>query len=990
MVRFSENFWGEKCLGFDVLYHNMKHGQKSCSEFIEFVKERMLVEENYSKQLGKLSTKVGAYPQQGTFAPYWQVLKASTEKNSNLHQQMVTRLQDLLKELQKYLDEQTRKHKTMKDAENDTLTVVQSIQSVTGSLHKAKEAYLTRSVELEKCRKDNAGPRDVERAETRLKKAMEEYRSQLDKYAATRGDFERKMLNTCQHFQDLEEQHLQQMLEFATGYNKVLDYCADNLREICNELRQQTGDLTIERLLQIFVEAKSTGTDRPAPIEFEEAPSSGAPSQPPPLIPPPVPTTASLLDFDGDSSFGFGFPPPAAPAPLPPPLVMEEVAAPPPPKKREGILRSQYEKSSTTQPASKWHRLGRSSRHEPLSNGDAGAADGRRSVPVDVAADRWPVDHEAEDRDKENGIVEQRRKFSSLRNLFSSKSNEAGEPKSSSSAHSDLTPTNVSSAEDNDLARNTVRGSKWFLRARRDKTETKKDKDAKKEAKKEAKKKKDKNGPNNAAMAVPTAAGEDAKSESSFGSTSHDGPPAGGGHHAPMVDAEGFMIRPSEDDVRKVRKDSFEQFREESTTDSESEDDKPQKLHVVIKPATLQPNHTGPVGSTDELRQQAKSLMLGNLGHSYTGGKRATTKMQEMMKRSTSVASNMFPPPPSPSSASLVDAAASGGPPIPPQKTGGSVASNPWDSTPDFSAFSAAPVAPVVPISRGISILPPPLSVAPPLAAAPTVAIPVAVAFVEKVSAAFIGAEEARCRVRIEGDLILTFPSGVLQTLLANPHHPPLSFALTQTSLLENILPNRHLVSQETQIDDGRITYTVNMLNLVSQLKKQVEAKAQPQPYQNIPVMKYHVSGTGAAAAPISLIAYWKEEERTTDMRIDYRRSAAYPSFHAAPCQLSVPFQPDVEVTSMTSVPAGDWTPGGPLPSAKWSVPAPTAELSSIKARFEHPPESRGRVKGAVQCAFAAEGTLLSRAAFQLLGAGFKVSVVKMRVASARYVCEVG
>ncbi|XP_055354364.1 F-BAR domain only protein 2-like isoform X2 [Paramacrobiotus metropolitanus] len=865
MVRFSENFWGEKCLGFDVLYHNMKHGQKSCSEFIEFVKERMLVEENYSKQLGKLSTKVGAYPQQGTFAPYWQVLKASTEKNSNLHQQMVTRLQDLLKELQKYLDEQTRKHKTMKDAENDTLTVVQSIQSVTGSLHKAKEAYLTRSVELEKCRKDNAGPRDVERAETRLKKAMEEYRSQLDKYAATRGDFERKMLNTCQHFQDLEEQHLQQMLEFATGYNKVLDYCADNLREICNELRQQTGDLTIERLLQIFVEAKSTGTDRPAPIEFEEAPSSGAPSQPPPLIPPPVPTTASLLDFDGDSSFGFGFPPPAAPAPLPPPLVMEEVAAPPPPKKREG-----------------------------------------------------------------------------------------------------------------------------FLRARRDKTETKKDKDAKKEAKKEAKKKKDKNGPNNAAMAVPTAAGEDAKSESSFGSTSHDGPPAGGGHHAPMVDAEGFMIRPSEDDVRKVRKDSFEQFREESTTDSESEDDKPQKLHVVIKPATLQPNHTGPVGSTDELRQQAKSLMLGNLGHSYTGGKRATTKMQEMMKRSTSVASNMFPPPPSPSSASLVDAAASGGPPIPPQKTGGSVASNPWDSTPDFSAFSAAPVAPVVPISRGISILPPPLSVAPPLAAAPTVAIPVAVAFVEKVSAAFIGAEEARCRVRIEGDLILTFPSGVLQTLLANPHHPPLSFALTQTSLLENILPNRHLVSQETQIDDGRITYTVNMLNLVSQLKKQVEAKAQPQPYQNIPVMKYHVSGTGAAAAPISLIAYWKEEERTTDMRIDYRRSAAYPSFHAAPCQLSVPFQPDVEVTSMTSVPAGDWTPGGPLPSAKWSVPAPTAELSSIKARFEHPPESRGRVKGAVQCAFAAEGTLLSRAAFQLLGAGFKVSVVKMRVASARYVCEVG
>jgi F-BAR domain only protein len=56
---------GEKFQGFDVLYHNMKHGQKSCNDFIEFVKERMLVEENYSKQLGKLSRQVAAYPPLG-------------------------------------------------------------------------------------------------------------------------------------------------------------------------------------------------------------------------------------------------------------------------------------------------------------------------------------------------------------------------------------------------------------------------------------------------------------------------------------------------------------------------------------------------------------------------------------------------------------------------------------------------------------------------------------------------------------------------------------------------------------------------------------------------------------------------------------------------------------------------------------------------------------------------------------------------------------
>ena len=52
-------------------------------------------------------------PPHSSFSPYWQVLKQSTEKDSALHQQVVGKLQDLLKEIQKYLEDQTRKHKTV-------------------------------------------------------------------------------------------------------------------------------------------------------------------------------------------------------------------------------------------------------------------------------------------------------------------------------------------------------------------------------------------------------------------------------------------------------------------------------------------------------------------------------------------------------------------------------------------------------------------------------------------------------------------------------------------------------------------------------------------------------------------------------------------------------------------------------------------------------------------------------------------------------------
>ena len=124
----------------------------------------------------------------------------------------------------------------MKDAEQETSNVVQAIQNLSTNLQKSKEAYLSRSQEVEKLRKENGGPKDIERAETRLKKAAEDYRAQVEKYAAMRLDFERKMTNSSQHFQDLEEQHLQQMLEFANSYTKALEFDQQSLAEVRNSL----------------------------------------------------------------------------------------------------------------------------------------------------------------------------------------------------------------------------------------------------------------------------------------------------------------------------------------------------------------------------------------------------------------------------------------------------------------------------------------------------------------------------------------------------------------------------------------------------------------------------------------------------------------------------------------------------------------------------------------------------------------------------------
>lgn len=77
------------------------------------------------------------------------------------------------------------------------MEVVQNIQSITATLHKAKDMCIQKGLELEKLRKDNASQRELEKAEVKFKKAQDDYRALVDKYTVIRNDFEAKMTQAC-------------------------------------------------------------------------------------------------------------------------------------------------------------------------------------------------------------------------------------------------------------------------------------------------------------------------------------------------------------------------------------------------------------------------------------------------------------------------------------------------------------------------------------------------------------------------------------------------------------------------------------------------------------------------------------------------------------------------------------------------------------------------------------------------------------------------
>ncbi|XP_072272346.1 F-BAR domain only protein 2 isoform X2 [Pyxicephalus adspersus] len=269
MEYFVENFWGEKNNGFDVLYHNMKHGQISTKELSEFIRERSTIEEAYSRSMTKLAKTASNYTQLGTFGPVWDVFKTSTEKLAGCHLELVKKLQDLIKELQKYGEEQLKSHKKTKEEVSGTLEAVQNIQSITQALQKAKELYNIKCVEQERLKKEGAPQKEIEKASLKAKKATENYKACIEKYAAVKSDFEQKMAETAQKFQDIEKSHLNRVKDIIGGFSHSVSEVHIQIGQVHEDFINNMANITVESLLEKFAESKGTGKERPGPIEFE-------------------------------------------------------------------------------------------------------------------------------------------------------------------------------------------------------------------------------------------------------------------------------------------------------------------------------------------------------------------------------------------------------------------------------------------------------------------------------------------------------------------------------------------------------------------------------------------------------------------------------------------------------------------------------------------------------------------------------------------------
>ncbi|XP_047492893.1 F-BAR domain only protein 2-like isoform X7 [Penaeus chinensis] len=951
-VDFCDYFWGEEHNGWNVLYQNMKQGQTASKELAEFFKERWSIDETYSKSLAKLANKAGSNTEKGTSAQIFVVLRQSSEKLSNIHSHTVQRVQDLVKEVVKYNEDLHKKYKGVKDEESQTEEIVKSIQTTSGLAQKARETYSQRCQDLEKVRRDGASPKDVEKAEAKLRKAHDEYRSLVEKYNNIREEFEKRMTTSCMKFQSVEESHLAQMLQFVQTYINVLQSNHEAMGQVHRDLLSQYSQFSVEKLLDQFALSKHTGLEKPYVMVFEDAGSLGSAISGQQSPEPADQSKSSAEDAGvggGSSSGGV--------------LAGGTVVV-----TKSGFLRSRRDKKKEKKSKKKKDADSSSNKEEKSDNEVNDDPGPRTSELISTSTTQSGPDKMTgaltTSVDEEGFSVRpQEVKTPAEETSFDSSSDSDSDGESDKKIHVEIKPIsngNTPISASVDELRATIEGMSL--------------------------------------SPMPFA--------------SPRVPPR-------QIYADG-KIKIRYLTLQKTRRtstdtqDSFPMKRSNSITHQLS--NKTSSADLLGLNLTF----GGSSGTSDSSpRGVLATSTLGDtaLNRPMSPASNALTGLSSPAPSVSSITSPVLAPPPRADRyaelSEILNEAEGDAPPALPPRTGGGSSSRGSTPTPTMaiprppsrkalegpsprgrqspatvSGLSRAEsvsslefrTSSMVGTSRGPS----------PLTIGLSDTIPIAVAFQELCHAYFRGSDESKCQVKVTGEMMVSFPAGIVGVLANNPSPAQLSFRVNNFARVTNVLPNRQLITVDTEQSTEECgAFDFNMPALTALLRKQAESNPSAS-YFNVDMIKYQVNiASGAHSSPLQLVSYWKCEDSHTDLRIDYKYNPHAIASPSPLLNLNIKVPVDGVVGNMQSKPSGQWLKDEQR--AMWKM----TELSqhstgggvgSLRAKFDV--AAGPSTPATVSAYFNCEGTTVSGLEFSLFGSGYRVSLIKKRFVSGKYICD--
>ncbi|CAP27250.2 Protein CBG07108 [Caenorhabditis briggsae] len=877
---YADHFWGEKHHGFQVLQENLKRSEDTVSEVAQFVKERLSVEDEYVKAINRNVHKVSNFIQNGSnIDAMWMLTKGTLELMAEIHVMLVKNLQDLSREVQKYKEDVNRTRKELKQPQ--VAEAVNLMQTTTTCLQKAKETYQHRCQELEKARKEtNVNVKEISKIEIKVARARDEYKSYVEKYEVVREDFETKMIDSCKKFQTFDRSLYASIQQFILLFANHSTEMTSASFQVAEQFRESIQHLNADEFVRKFIKSKSTGSEKPPHVLFEELENGGMTSSSSAMNLNPI---RDLVDIMSGNSM-------------------------PSSCSSSGILQDQAQPS---QPITVDLLM-----MDPIGEGIA--VDSSPLNPtLNSTMNTSSTDLNNVKKSSEDLSAASEKKSSKKLSLFMPKRR-----KTVSTSSIDETPNTAEPFSASGLFKFT-----------REKRRSKKENESNLRA----------SVCMDDTHSTASSSRSDDKvlnGSSAHGHSLLDAPidekPSSS---LPVVDDEGYMIRATENHV-----DSNPTAWSSCSSDEEEDEDELQKSRIRKMTISDRPVHINAsvdelrdaIGSITLTRSttfdrdpwtiggskappmfsqsmNASSLRQPLRSH-HTADGRFRTNFSESedppafsvsMGHNQSIAAGIARARPrsnTPTTSQLMS-----------RKDSNSSFMDPWSSTfnlaPSESNHSLGESTFNLSQSTG-NLLQATIS---------EQRIPVAMAINEHVHVWFKkGADDFVQRTF--GTVMISFPTSSINLLTSIQHEiEPLAFRLSSAKFIKSVLPNKQLIDELlSKKDDENYTFYFNKLQLATWLQTQKIAKPDAQ-FMNAEVARYEMDPTAPcnSVPPLFLTAYWKFEPGHTDLRVDYRLNSESPV--SAPL-LNVNFNTNLTgaVDSVMCDPEGKWATDSP--SLGWSL----------------------------------------------------------------------
>ncbi|KAI5619233.1 growth arrest-specific protein 7 isoform X1, partial [Silurus asotus] len=259
--------------GFEVLLQKQLKGKQMQKEMAEFIRERIKIEEEYAKNLSKLSQVPLAAQEEGTLGEAWSQLKKSLADEAEVHLKFSSKLQcEVEKPLLNFRGDNFKKD--MKKYDHHIADLRKQLVSRYAAAEKARKALADRQKDLEvktqqlEIKLSNKTEEDIKKARRKSTQAGDDLMRCVDLYNQAQSKWFEEMVTTSLELERLEVERVQMIQQHLLQYT--------TLRRETDMFNQSTLE-PVDQLLQsvdpakdreLWVREHKTGDLRPVDMDI--------------------------------------------------------------------------------------------------------------------------------------------------------------------------------------------------------------------------------------------------------------------------------------------------------------------------------------------------------------------------------------------------------------------------------------------------------------------------------------------------------------------------------------------------------------------------------------------------------------------------------------------------------------------------------------------------------------------------------------------------